>query len=339
MIPNKYEKLLTIAIPTYNRVEFLEECLEHVLSQIGKGDPDVEILVSDNASSDETPAIMKELCNNFPYIHYYRNETNVGADCNFLNCLKKAQGRFVHLLADDDILLPGSIDKIKECIIKNPDLKLIYLNSSSFSDQFDPNKNYSQHKYFKINHDVIYDNPNQYLEDIQEMLSFVSALVFNKESFDRIVQPEKYIGTYLLQAHLALLCICTGENAIISHVCIAARSENSGGYDLYKIFVYEWKNLLFKTGLQAGLLKSSLKKTFKKTLKKFLRSWTKRIRLTNNYSKYGINRAILFKYSWTYLNAWIYVYPYAFLPKGFLIGSKKIELFIRKIRDKHRKKY
>jgi abequosyltransferase len=316
-------KLLTIAIPTYNRVTYLEEGLEHVLSQLGPDDADVEILVSDNASNDATPRLMREMTQNHPEIRYLRNASNIGPERNFLNCLRAAKGRFVHLLSDDDILLAGSVAKIKECIRANPGLNFIFLNICSFDKVFDPHKAYP--KFFDLSGPVIVNRQDQILEYLHIYLTFVSALVFNQESFGRINNPEQYVGTQLLQSHLALQCIAGGQSAILSHVCVAGRADNSSGYDFYQVFIGEWKKVLFQTGLQAGFSKAVLTKVFTKTLHKYIRPMVKRIRRAHN-DKFGMQKKILFKHSWNYWEAWLYVYPYAFLPRFLWTGGRNAKM-------------
>ena len=79
---------LTIAIPTYNRLEKLKICLKRLMEQ--KKIEQIEIIVSDNASTDGTGEYMTELVKKTENIRYYRNTENVGPDKNFLNCFNRA---------------------------------------------------------------------------------------------------------------------------------------------------------------------------------------------------------------------------------------------------------
>lgn len=76
--------LLSICIPTYNRAQLLKETLESVLVQVDRTNIDkVEIIIADNASTDETDAVMAEIKKNAkPAIKYLKNEKNVGLDGN-----------------------------------------------------------------------------------------------------------------------------------------------------------------------------------------------------------------------------------------------------------------
>ncbi len=68
-------KQLSICIPTYNRKECLSQCLESIIKQSVFND--IEIIISDNASTDGTFDIIKEYCDKFSNISYFRNSENI----------------------------------------------------------------------------------------------------------------------------------------------------------------------------------------------------------------------------------------------------------------------
>ena len=90
--------LLSLCIPTYNRVGTLTVVLERVVH-----DPDfneeVEIVISDNCSTDDTEAQIRRMASEYPNIKYYRNSENV-QDRNFYLALSRGRGRYLKLLND-----------------------------------------------------------------------------------------------------------------------------------------------------------------------------------------------------------------------------------------------
>lgn len=96
---NEELPLVTIGIPTYNRSKYLKEALESALNQTY---PNIEIIVSDNTSTDNTQEMMQQYSN--PKIKYFRHKENIGMVGNWNTCLEKANGRYFLLLSDDDIL-------------------------------------------------------------------------------------------------------------------------------------------------------------------------------------------------------------------------------------------
>jgi glycosyltransferase involved in cell wall biosynthesis len=87
----------------------------------------VEIVVCDNTSSDHTPQVIQPYLHR-PDFHYYRNPQNVGMLGNLRVTAHQARGRYVWILGDDDLVKPGSIEKVLEVIQEHPAISLVYLN-------------------------------------------------------------------------------------------------------------------------------------------------------------------------------------------------------------------
>ena len=101
--------LVTIGIPTYNRADrYLREAIKSALNQTY---PNIEIIVSDNCSTDDTESLVKSFPN--PHLQYIRHKKNIGANNNFNYCLQKARGDYFLLLHDDDLI---DDDFISACI-------------------------------------------------------------------------------------------------------------------------------------------------------------------------------------------------------------------------------
>jgi len=100
---------VTIGIPTYNRADsYLKEAVESGLNQTY---PNIEIIISDNCSSDNTEMVVKAFTD--IRIRYHRHDVNIGANNNFNFCLKQATGDYFLLLQDDDLI---DDDFIEVCI-------------------------------------------------------------------------------------------------------------------------------------------------------------------------------------------------------------------------------
>lgn len=100
------DPFLSICVMTYNRVGTLRETLDSVLPQLADL-PDVEVMVSDNASADGTEAFVRDLCARHPRLRYSRNPVNVGFDGNVVACIENAAGEYLAFLSDDDLAPPG----------------------------------------------------------------------------------------------------------------------------------------------------------------------------------------------------------------------------------------
>ena len=111
---------VSIAIPTYNSALFLKEAIESVMRQ---GLEDFEIVVSDNASDDDTEGMIGRLAN--PHLRYVRSERNLGASANLARCLQLAQGEYVKVLCADDVLVGEVIKKQVAVLRDQPHTSLV----------------------------------------------------------------------------------------------------------------------------------------------------------------------------------------------------------------------
>jgi glycosyltransferase involved in cell wall biosynthesis len=111
--------LLSIYIPTFNRAECLFQCLKSFIPQIDeKISRIVEIIVNDNASTDATQYLMSILVKKYPFIHYSRNETNIGPERNVIEPVRKARGEYAWVFGDDDLILDGALNKLLPYLLK-----------------------------------------------------------------------------------------------------------------------------------------------------------------------------------------------------------------------------
>lgn len=92
--------LVCVAIPTFNRLSLLQRAISSVLAQTYKN---LEIIISDNNSSDGTRDFLRSLRDTRIKVLY--NENNIGMVANWDNCLNNAQGEYFLLMSDDDALL------------------------------------------------------------------------------------------------------------------------------------------------------------------------------------------------------------------------------------------
>lgn len=102
--------ILSICIPTYNRGKLAEVRLEELIPQLRPG---LEILVVDNASTDDT----KDRVSRFlgPQVSYHRNPCNIGGGANLSACAQQASGNWIWLLGDDDSVTTDAVENaIKE---------------------------------------------------------------------------------------------------------------------------------------------------------------------------------------------------------------------------------
>ena len=244
-------KILTIAIPTYNRLEALKKSLTCILSQINF--EEVDILVSDNCSTDGTKIYMEKLIDKYPNIRYNRHQENIGADNNFLYCFNNAISQYLWIIGDDDYVSNGSLEIILNALRENPDF--MYLNFRK------ENTSMAKKKIEK------YMNIENYLEVIGLDITFVSSLIFNTKYIKLIKKKEKYINTYFMHANIALETFKYGNYFfVLNQHCLNPTPNLKVSYDVYYVWIISLYNLLFSTGKGLGLREDLLLNLYKKWL-------------------------------------------------------------------------
>jgi len=108
---------VTIAIPTYNRSNFIAESITSAINQTFT---DIEILIVDNNSSDNTKNVVKSF--NDKRISYIKNDINIGMISNWNKCIEKSKAKYLMILGDDDILLPNFIEESLKIFSKHKNL-------------------------------------------------------------------------------------------------------------------------------------------------------------------------------------------------------------------------
>lgn len=124
--------LVSICIPTYNGAEFIEEALNSALEQTYKN---IEIVVSDDSSNDNTLSIIRERLDKaeVPFAIYNHDPKGIGANWNY--CVEKANGTFVKFLFQDDLLRADCIEKMVELAMMDDKVGLVYCKRTILHNQ------------------------------------------------------------------------------------------------------------------------------------------------------------------------------------------------------------
>ena len=99
---------VTVCIPAYNHGRFVGNALESALAQTMR---DIEVVVSDDSSTDATYQVARRFADSDDRVRIYRNDANRGMVENWNLCLRKARGEYVKLLCSDDTLEPSCLER------------------------------------------------------------------------------------------------------------------------------------------------------------------------------------------------------------------------------------
>ena len=119
--------LLSLCISTYNRAQRLQRSLETAVRETAAFADVVELLVVDNASTDDTHAVTERHAG-ASQLRTIVNEKNVGMLGNLRVTAEAARGEHLWIIGDDDILLPGAVERVLQGIVRLRGIDMIYLN-------------------------------------------------------------------------------------------------------------------------------------------------------------------------------------------------------------------
>ena len=120
----------SILIPVFNREDFIGDCIQSALRQTLSN---IEVVVVDNASTDNTWAICQRLAERDRRVRVFRNEKNVGPVRNWLLCAAYARGRYAKILWSDDLIHPTFLETLSP-YLADPEVGFVYSAVSAFSE-------------------------------------------------------------------------------------------------------------------------------------------------------------------------------------------------------------
>ena len=208
---------ISFNIPTYNRAKFLKKNLDILATQIIElhKENEVEINISDNASTDNTKKISESCIYAYPQLHisYNCNEKNLGPDSNFITAMHMAKGEYSILWGDDDFLKPDGLLRIFDLIdYGEKNNTQIMISSTSICDA---RGRYLFEKPF-LREDITtfcvdFSNIKEcreyffLLKDMGGLLSFISDVIYKTSIINEISFDNDFIVT-----NYAFLCYWWG---------------------------------------------------------------------------------------------------------------------------------
>lgn len=250
------EILLSICIPTYNRADTLEQSLKHLVEN-SEIDDRVEIIVSDNCSTDNT----KEVVSRFPRVKYYCNETNI-KDYNFSKALSYGNGLYLKLLNDTTYFSEGAISKMLLMIEKEKDKTLPlyfcqnafnYHNCSRFVDSFD-----------------------MFLEVLSVNITWTNVFGIWRKQFMKIEDKDRMANLQFAQVDWSLRNFEINKKALVvfDDFLRFIPLLKKGGYNIIKVFIVNYMNILHsyldKNLITINAFNLEKKRLYKENIEKWL---------------------------------------------------------------------
>lgn len=305
---------LSICILTYNRAGTLREALESILPQI-TGNPEVEVVISDNASTDDTPALCREFQSRYPAVRYCPNPANLEVDGNIVSCVEKARGEYLSFFSDDDLSPAGSFQAILDHIHRSAPA-IIYINHTPFLHD-DPTRPLAP---MTPAVERLFSDGKEFFKSTG--LGFLSSLIVRTDMARRFsgkVQRGRFTAHLDMAARIALSE--SGPFMYAGNITALARCSYESGYDIL-VRGQMAITLLYRELEREGLL---LPRDVKLLNRAFICTTLPRAVAGNRRRKDGIvpaSRLIeLYGDDWLF---YLLVYPLLILPRPVLRGALSI---------------
>ena len=222
---------ISVCIPTFDRRQYLKPLLESLVAEPGA--ERLQIVVSDNASTDGTEELCRSFSREWPQVKYVRQPENQGPDRNFLSAVKHADAEFCWLFGSDDLPRPGAVARVLQLVDTNePDLLLfdrVWCDIDMRPTRLDRFLTLTGGQRFdtRLGPDV-----RRYLEagtGLCALLSFLSSVVVRKSRWDAAPPMDDYLGSAYI--HTAKLLWVFSSGALVTYAAeplVLCRGDNEG---------------------------------------------------------------------------------------------------------------
>lgn len=273
--------LLSIVIPTFNRVDELRRLVSGLAAQVSTNADLVKLVILDNASTDSTPTI-KEAIENFAGCSYIRNDHNIGMDGNLLKSYEISTGEYIWLIGDDDFLADGCLNRILE-LLKRFRPGMIFLEPTWFRGA-PPELGPQSELYYSM-------TSAQLIKVAGAHITFISSIICRVVDLD-IKVLRGYSGSFLPQLGWILPVVREAEQHIgVSRGMLYATAGNSGGYALFKVFGANLKSIVdSELGCEPELRLSLYKQIAWRFIAGLI--WNSRIKSAGNFENASIDEGL-----------------------------------------------
>jgi glycosyltransferase involved in cell wall biosynthesis len=238
--------LLSICIPTRDRAGYLEKSLQSIVQQeFFTATGLVEIVISDNCSSDNTFEVCSEFINKYPEnIKYFRNDENLN-DLNFELALSRGSGSFLKIMNDNVVWATGSLEYIANLIKISENVKPLIFFLNNVKVMKEPL--------------YIYNNVNDFMDVISHHVTWLGGFGIWKSQFDEVTDFSRKEKLALVQMDVLLRLIDSGISCVVDNLKIFYPDQTlrKGNYNVAKVFGNHYLEILneYKEKISPILLK------------------------------------------------------------------------------------
>lgn len=225
---------LSVCIPTYNFGPFIGETLDSILPQVRVQAPgDVEVLVVDGASTDNTESVVRARMRDSPFLRYIRLPQRGGIDLDMALSVEKAQGDYCWMFSADDLMRPGALRRAFQAVNEPGDVDVVIVQHSNCTKRM---RLLGVHPVFQENRALSADLSDHVQRHAyfraaattEALFSFMSSLVIKRGTWQSAPDVRRYYGTCWAHSARLLAQSLVGPLLVrfIPEVWLDKRGEN-----------------------------------------------------------------------------------------------------------------
>lgn len=233
---------LSLCIATFNRARFIGETLDALLPQLSA---DVEIVVVDGASTDNTAEVMAGYLLRHPRVVYRREAENSGVDRDFDKAVQYARGDYCWLLSDDDILVPDAVATVLERLAGEPEVLVVNaeVRSKDLSIVLKPSL-----LRLSCDSDFGAQDQERFFAAAASYLSFIGAVVIRRAAW-LARERVPYFGSLFIHMGVIFQPPAIGCARIIARPLVQIRYGNAMWTARgFEIWMEKWPRLVWSFG-------------------------------------------------------------------------------------------
>ena len=316
---------LSICIPTRNRAALLSELLESIATQT---DPEIEIVISDDGSTDETTKVVASFEGRLPHLHYERHDPPLLYDRNVLHVVGRARGEFCWLFSDDDRMEPGALRSVVDELRTNRTCSGLTVGRIAYDYSL---AHRLAVRALKTTQSVTFSDAASAYLALLDRIGFLSCQIINRSLWNAIVQEtaglEKYFTNYVQLYVIGRMMQRQPHWRFVARECVAFRADNDsfralGSIGRLKMDVVSYELI---TGDVFGRKSTTYRQAMGEVARTHARHHIIDAKRRGAPAAFTCRAlALCVRYYWKYPAFWFRTFPVLIAPRGFMLFIRRL---------------
>ena len=316
--------LLSFCIPTRNRANYLRELLESIATQIA---PEVEVVISDDGSTDQTSLVVESFRARIPELTYERVDPPLLYDRNLLHAVALARGEFCWLFGDDDRLEPGGLAAVLDALKKEQELTGLTTDRISYDSALTQRLPVRP---LKQKETVLFRDAEVACLRLLDRLGFLSCQVVNRKIWNEIVRRENlepYFTGYVQLYLIARMLVHAPRWQFLAHPGVGFRADNDsfralGQFGRLKMDVCGYETIIGDVfGRKSRLYHEAMAEVSRTHARHHIVT-AKRAGAPLSFFRQAL--ALCVKHYGRYATFWLHTFPVLIMPRAFLLKLRRV---------------